>query len=740
LQQWAAHLDAQARHDDLLEEKSYWLAQLSAPHSALPVNPAASGDESASVTVRLPAAYTRAWLDEGESAYGISRDAALLAGLLKALTRWAAIGEICIDIEHHDRHGIDDRFDLSQTLGNCARRYPMALSCAQSDSSAELMRMLQRRFGSVPGKGEGYSLLRYLRRDEEIIAAERARPSPVLFRCFGSLDQETTVDPAFRAAQPFIDCGNGEDDAYLLQLNCMVIEGCLSLQINYRSGHFTAGAVEMLAALLRNSCEDVIEHCRSKAAGGYLPPGETLADIARVGGAVRYHPLPANRHWYFKRTVDLHAWGSCTALELPGEGDYTALVKQAITHVQSLHDGLRLQLVQAEGRWYERVADIGMLDSFRVEDLSSIDEEKRESAFNERFELHKNGIDLSKTLFKAVYFRMGRGHRDRIMLVVHHLAVDQYASSLLMTHLADTFAALAQHKPLIPKASGSTVAQWAEAERRWANSEQARENLDYWSTYDLSGFNPLPTDFAHTPQENSIGSTIEVVAKLTQEETERFTAYVKRNPSAAMIHVLLAGMVEGFQQWTGTRSLCVELVDSGREPLSDDVDVLGTVGWVNDFIPLFIDLGNARPGKAALQAAIRCYGQSMKYGKGLNALKCHVTHPALARRLAAIPEPEVAINFLPPEIQAPAAGGATGALSFMRWEPMIGEKRERIHLLGCQISFVNGQLQFAWNFSRNVYRQSTIENLASYCVRELLKLVDARAIQSDADGVEEGAG
>jgi hypothetical protein len=191
-----------------------------------------------------------------------------------------------------------------------------------------------------------------------------------------------------------------------------------------------------------------------------------------------------------------------------------------------------------------------------------------------------------------------------------------------------------------------------------------------------------------------------------------------------MLDALLTATVEGFQHWSGKRSLCVELVDSGRDSVMQEMDVSGTLGWLNEFVPIFIDLGKAGKGDESLRAAARSIARCMKHGKGFNALKYHSDDLSVRQKLAGVIEPEVAINFIPPTLgQSSRKPPACGNMEFSRWEPMDGGKRERVHLLGCEIAFDDGQLRFSWNFSRNVYRQSTVERLADACVAELTALV-----------------
>ncbi len=62
--------------------------------------------------------------------------------------------------------------------------------------------------------------------------------------------------------------------------------------------------------------------------------------------------------------------------------------------------------------------------------------------------------------------------------------------------------------------------------------------------------------------------------------------------------VLLTALIQSFAQWTGERSLLVDLEGHGREDLFEDVDLSRTVGWFTTLFPIYLQLEEVdRPGE-----------------------------------------------------------------------------------------------------------------------------------------------
>lgn len=729
-QEWCERFHAHACGAELLAEKGYWLEQLAPSPSIAARAVRQEGTNEAiadAVDIRLSANYAAALLDECGAVRAAGAEDLLLAAAWMAICRWSGLPRLRVAMESDGRSLAKDGKNFSETAGCFTVTYPLALECPRSGLVADVVQAIKARRDAVPHGGVGFAALNDVARDEEIRAADAACERDLAFRYLGVRGEPFATGMVLRRD----DRRFAFHARALLSLDACIDDSGLTLSLRDNASRFARGDVALLGEMLHASVREVIEYCHAQALRDHLPEDFSLSSPEHA--AYRYHPLPANRHWYFNgRTADLHAWGSAIAFSFNEPGDHAETMLAATDSLLRIHPGLRLQLVCENGRWFERTAEPGSLAVFHAEDLSSLPEPQKEFEFDKKFSHFKESIDLSKALFKLAYFRMGRERCDRIMMVTHHIAIDQYGFDILMSDFQEIFSALRDGRPAAARKADTSLAQWTWAQKRWADSEAAHAVRDFWMNRDFSAFAPLPLDLKHAPQDNSIGSSFEVVRSLSIEETQGFLAFSKKNASLSMLHILLAAVVEGFASWTGRRALCVELVDSGRDASEEGVDVTSTVGWLNEFVPVFIDLDPAEKGLATLRKAAHAIEECTRYGKKFNALKYHANDPLVKKALTAIMEPQVAINFIPPALDQRAGRASRETeFSFLRWEAMNGSRRERVHLLGCEIAFDEGRMRFSWNVSGNVYRPSTVETLADSCVAELKDMI-ASGIEKEA--------
>jgi aryl carrier-like protein len=430
-----------------------------------------------------------------------------------------------------------------------------------------------------------------------------------------------------------------------------------------------------------------------------------------VDAPPRYHPLPANRHWFLRRTVDLPLWGTAIALEMVDHADHAEAMRAVTRHLLVMHDTLRLQLVLEAGAWRERVASPDNIEAYVLEDLSSYAPGEIEAAFGRKFDAYKNGLAFADSLFKVVYYRMGDGVKDIVQLVLHHFIFDQYSLGILFDDMQEAFAALSRGLPPPRRMTSVSVSDWADAECRWVNSDAAKPSKAFWLAHDFSTLPRMAVDFGVTPLENSIESTRVCRESLSKEDTGCLRTLMQSN-SVSVLDLVIASMVEGLAPAMGRRALGVEVVNSARQCLSDDVDVADLVGWVNEFIPVFVDLEDMRPGLPSLRALEKRVAACMTHGRGFNAIRYHDENAAVRAAFEKMPDPEIALNYIPPELATTTdkkGGDGAGFPPPLRWEPIIGGRREAIHLLSCEVRFDGECLTCAWTYSENVYRRETIE-------------------------------
>jgi non-ribosomal peptide synthase protein (TIGR01720 family) len=177
---WSNLLTALARDPQEVAALPAWIRVLDGPDPLLgerPADPAVdrmAGRASASYTV--PAPRTTPLLAGVVSAFGVSVDEVLLAGLAVAVARWRRRRgrrhtALLVDVEGHGReHAVGD-VDLSRTVGWFTSVFPVRLDpgpvelggvLAGGAAAGEVLKRVKEQLRAVPGSGLSYGLLRYL--------------------------------------------------------------------------------------------------------------------------------------------------------------------------------------------------------------------------------------------------------------------------------------------------------------------------------------------------------------------------------------------------------------------------------------------------------------------------------------------------------------------------------------------------------------------------------------------------
>ncbi|MCU0507750.1 MAG: amino acid adenylation domain-containing protein [Anaerolineae bacterium] len=456
-----------------------------------------------------------------------------------------------------------------------------------------------------------------------------------------------------------------------------------------------------------------------------------VAEQGPVTGPVSLTPI---QHWFFDRVdspaSDLLAPGHWNQSVLLGvderldPGSLSAAVAALLEH----HDALRLRFSRGENGWQAENAapeEVGTVP-FEHVDLATFDEAAFSAAVTERSAAVQSSLDIVRgPLMRVVYFDAGPARRGRLLLVIHHLAVDGVSWRIL---LEDLQAAYAQNRQAgavrLPPRTVSFKA-WSETLAAYAGSETVRAELDDWLGRVGGWISPLPVDHAHDPVDNTERSAGQVAASLSAEETRALLTEANAAYNSEVPDLLLCALAQAMEKWTGSPTLYAHLEGHGREEIGEEVDISRTVGWFTSMYPVRIDLPwGAGPGEAlvATKEQLRAIPQrGLGYGL-LRYLGSEETRAALA----VAPEPELTFNYLGQFDQVLGAGANGDGPLGPAPEPAGPDRslsNRRSHLLDVAAAVAGGRLGVSWTYSRAAHAAATIQQLADWHIEALRELI-----------------
>jgi amino acid adenylation domain-containing protein/non-ribosomal peptide synthase protein (TIGR01720 family) len=390
-----------------------------------------------------------------------------------------------------------------------------------------------------------------------------------------------------------------------------------------------------------------------------------------------------------------------------------------VTH----HDALRLRLHNHDGNWRQQIAAPTPAELHFEIDLSELDVAAQDSEMERLATAMQGNLDLEDgPLLRAALFRLGAARRDRIVLAIHHLAVDWVSWGVLLEDLDTAYRAAVENKDTDLPRKTSSFKAWAEALDEYANGQALQEEADYWSRQNWGQAGALNPDYPDGA--NTVGSTADITVSLDRDETRQLLQELPRAWRTQVNDVLLAGLARAVTQVTGAEATLINLEGHGREPLFDHLDISRTVGWFTTLFPVLVPAGGTSDAADSVKAVHEALKQIPNRGIGFGLLRYLNRNIDTQHLLAALPEPQIGFNYLGQIDQASSTDSVFRMTSGPRGLEQAPED-PRPHLLDIQSAVTEDRLQISVVYSTQIWKAETVTELAEAYVGELRRLIEA---------------
>jgi amino acid adenylation domain-containing protein len=259
---------------------------------------------------------------------------------------------------------------------------------------------------------------------------------------------------------------------------------------------------------------------------------------------------PIQRRFLQLELAERNHWNQSVLLSVAERLDAGSLAA-AVAALVEHHDALRLRFTWGETGWLARIIlpDVAGPAPFAQVDLSGLDDEAFSAAVERLAAETQAALDIERgPLFRAVYLEAGESRHGRLLLVIHHLAVDGVSWRVL---LEDLQAAYGQHRQTgaiqLPPKTVSFKA-WAEKLAAYAESDVVRGELDDWLARVGGWVLPLPVDNGCDPAENTELSAGQVGASLSPQETEALLTEANGAYNTEVPDLLLCALAQAIEK------------------------------------------------------------------------------------------------------------------------------------------------------------------------------------------------
>src|SRR6266700_1721305 len=455
-----------------------------------------------------------------------------------------------------------------------------------------------------------------------------------------------------------------------------------------------------------------------------------LAQVVKADSAVA--ALPAtSRHgnveltpiqrWFFEQKfAHPHHWNQAMLLEAQ-EQVIPSVLEKALSLLVERHDALRLRFQSTDGGKVLLTSKPGG-PFVVVLDLSGVHVEKHQELLESfTFDL-QSGMDLARGPLMKVGLVRGHKAKDRLLWAIHHLAVDVVSWSVLVEDLTVAYRQLRNGSEIQFQPHTSSFQECALRVAEHAQSQELKQELDYWIAPARRHRSRFPVDF---PEGRNLKSSEEILwCSLDSKETNDLTQQVPRAFHTMINDVLLTALLQSFHAWTNEKVLTLDLENHGREELFDDIDLSRTVGWFTCIFPVTLTLASAYDCVSNLQAVKEQIRSIANGGLGYGLLRYVTGDRQVQDALEQMSPPEINFKYLGRSGQhkmgdKPLFVGCDGVRG-----PTHNALDHRPYLLEIT-GGVNsrGELRMAFIYSRNVHRESSIQKLAAGFIEALREIV-----------------
>ncbi|MEM1255607.1 MAG: amino acid adenylation domain-containing protein [Cyanobacteria bacterium P01_H01_bin.21] len=444
----------------------------------------------------------------------------------------------------------------------------------------------------------------------------------------------------------------------------------------------------------------------------------TLAEQGVITGAV---PLTPIQHWFFEQQLpEPHHWNQSLLLQVQPSLN-PDWVEQLLQQLLVQHDALRLRFTQKAEIWSQTIADVDPNSPFEYVDLSELSELDQQREIDNRTNELQVSLDLSNgPLIRAALFYLGDHRPCRLLFIVHHLVVDGISWRILLEQFCSLYQQLQQGQSLQLPTKTSSYKLWAERLVTWTQTSQVELELSYWlDRFKDVHISPLPVDSANNNSEATV-KTVSVA--LESEETKALLQEVPLAYKTQINDVLLTALALGFEQWTKSATLLIDLEGHGREELFEDLSLSRTVGWFTSIFPVLLKVENKDSLSDSLKQVKEQLRQIPNRGVGFGALKYLSNDSDAGRQLKSLPKSEVSFNYLGQFDQVlPEVKNLQIVPEMLKADRSFNNPRR--YLIDVNSYILTNRLRIDWTYSDKVHQAKTVEALAQSFLNHLKALI-----------------
>ena len=426
------------------------------------------------------------------------------------------------------------------------------------------------------------------------------------------------------------------------------------------------------------------------------------------------------QQWYFEGvTSDLSHFNQSVLLSIDKSVTPEVLDK-AVNKLTVQHDALRFIYhynEDTENKWDQ---EYGFNTGKLIEiDLQSCKEEDLGKEINDQSDKIQRSLDIEKgEIAKFALFKTPESDiRNRILIVIHHLAVDGVSWRIILDDLELLITGLMKNEEAELGVKSSSYRQWYNALKEFSSSERLLSQSIYWENA-VSDIEQIPTDKEYS-------------GEVREKDMETFTLHLDKDQTELLLHevprvyhtdindILLCALAQTLTEWSASKKIVIGLEGHGRENISDGVDTSRTVGWFTSLFPVSLEISPNWDSSDSIKRVKEQLRQIPDKGLGFGILKYLNKNDKLNTKTSW----NIVFNYLGQIDNIVDSGKWISGANESRGEGS-GADHTLSYIIAVNSMVQGGELILNWSYSKLHFEKDTISGLAENFNSNMNSLID----------------
>ncbi|MEA9602796.1 condensation domain-containing protein, partial [Polynucleobacter sp. MG-28-Ekke-A2] len=390
-------------------------------------------------------------------------------------------------------------------------------------------------------------------------------------------------------------------------------------------------------------------------------PQNTSTQLHLTTGVASRTPIIS---WLLEQKYSINKFNQSTIVKTPPQLNSDQLNK-IFQHIIDHHHSLRMNIFQEdiEGKFngilIRDVGSVKAIDHIKKVYVDRFTEREINENIKRELDLAIGSLDPKKgEIIKIVWFTSNGIYPGRLLIVIHHLAIDAVSWKILLSDLEICWNSVRSQDKLTPLIQGTSFVQWGKKLIDYAQTKEVTEDLPIWLKILKEPIeSTIPINLK--AGKNSKKKREQLTAFLDADITEKLLSEVALASDGKVTDVLLTALVLSVASlnYDGnlvqSNALKIYLEGHGREDVFADVDISSTVGWFTTLFPVHLDPGlisfeEIYSGKENLLGILTRIKEQLRIvpNNGLTYGLLRYTNPNTSEILSSLPIPKFCFNYL----------------------------------------------------------------------------------------------